>query len=128
MTKPGPGGRSDWPFWAQSANDDEDEGHRMRKRELVAAIAQELELPTAQVGQVLDRTFARIADELVAGGRFEIRGFGVFVVLSLPARKTYVPKTGQTVSIPARRVARFKETKGLRERLNPTREPGDKER
>ncbi len=93
----------------------------MRKRELVAAVAQDLGMPNAQVGQVLDRAFARIADELVAGGRLEVRGFGVFVVLSLPARKTYVPKTGQTINIPARRGARLKETKDLRERLNPPR-------
>lgn len=91
----------------------------MRKRELVAAIVGDLNMPADLVGQVLDRAFARIADELVAGGRFEVRGFGVFNVPTLKGRKIYVPKTGQTIAIPARRVARFKEAKTLRERLNP---------
>lgn len=91
----------------------------MRKRELVASIATEVGLPNDQVRAVLDSAFRHIADELLVGGRFEMRGFGVFNVLTQKERKLYVPKTGQTITIPARRVIRFKEVEGLRRRLNP---------
>jgi nucleoid DNA-binding protein len=91
----------------------------VRKRELVSAIAAEVGLANDQVEAVLDSAFAHIANELIAGGRFEIRSLGVFNVLTQKARKQYVPKTGQTITIPARRVIRFKEVAAIKRRLNP---------
>jgi nucleoid DNA-binding protein len=91
----------------------------MRKRELVSAIAVETELTDGQVEAVLDATFRHLADELVAGGRFEVRDFGVFDVIARKARKLYVPKTGQTITLPARRGVRFAEFPALHARLNP---------
>ena len=90
----------------------------MRKRELVGAIARELDLPAKQVEQVIDQVFARIGDELVANKRMEIGGFGVFTAAHYKARKIHIPKTGKTIMIPARALVRFKEAKALRDRLN----------
>lgn len=75
----------------------------MRKRELVAAIAAEVGLANDQVRAVLDSAFGHIADELLESGRLEIRSLGVFNVLTQKERQQFVPKTGQTITIPARR-------------------------
>ena len=91
----------------------------MRKRELVAAIAAEVGLANGQVDAVLDAAFRHLADELVAGGRLEVRDFGVFGVVARKARNLYVPKTGQTIAIPARRGVQFTELAALHTRLNP---------
>lgn len=91
----------------------------MRKRELVAAIASDVGLTYDQVEAVLDHAFAHLANELVAGGRLEVRGFGVFAVATQKGRKLYVPKTGKTITLPPRRTVRFTELEDLRRRLNP---------
>jgi nucleoid DNA-binding protein len=91
----------------------------MRKRELVSAIAVETGLTNGQVESVLDGVFRHLADELVAGGRFEVRDFGVFDVIARKARQLYVPKTGRTITLPARRGVRFAELPVLYGRLNP---------
>ncbi len=91
----------------------------MRKRELVAAIAAEVDLDHDQVRAVLDSAFRHIADTLVDHGRFEIRSLGVFNVQLQKERQLFVPKTGQTITLPARRMIKFKEVEALRHRLNP---------
>ncbi|MCI0355893.1 MAG: integration host factor subunit beta [Acidobacteria bacterium] len=52
--------------------------------------------------------------------RIEIRGFGSFSVHHRPPRVGRNPKTGETVSIPLKRVPHFKPGKELRERVNET--------
>lgn len=91
----------------------------MRKRELVAAISDDVGLPPRDVAKVLGSLFGRMADTLLAEERFAITGFGVFHVQHQKERRTYVPKRKTTVVVPARRTIKFREVKELRERLNP---------
>ena len=98
----------------------------MRTRELVAAIAADTGLTHDQVQAVLVAAFHHLADELVAGGRLEVRNFGIFDVVAHEPRQLHVPKTGQTIALPARRTVRFRELKALRDRLNQPRPKGRK--
>ena len=54
-------------------------------------------------------------DALVAGHRIEISGFGSFSVNRRPPRVGRNPRTGESVTIPEKRVPHFKPGKALRE-------------
>ena len=62
------------------------------------------------VALILDSIQAR----LVAGGRFEVRDFGVLSTHVLPAKVGRNPRTGQAVFIKSRRVVHFRPGKRLR--------------
>ena len=59
-----------------------------------------------------------VSDALVQGQRIEIRGFGSFSVSRRPARIGRNPRSGESVSIPEKRVPHFKPGKALRESVD----------
>ncbi|MCE7796780.1 integration host factor subunit beta [Sphingobium sufflavum] len=91
----------------------------MIRSELVQKLAQEnpdLSLPT--IDKLVDLVFKSIVDRLASGGRVELRGFGAFTTRARDARIGRNPRTGDEVSVPAKRVPHFKPGKEMRERLN----------
>jgi len=62
--------------------------------------------------------FDSITDQLAQGGRVELRGFGAFSTRQRDARVGRNPRTGDPVSVNAKRVPYFKPGKEMRERLN----------
>lgn len=76
------------------------------------------ELRAEEVEQVVDIFFEEISQRLVEGGRVELRGFGAFSTREREARQGRNPRTGETVSVPAKRVPFFKSGKDMRRRLN----------
>jgi integration host factor subunit beta len=66
----------------------------------------------------VDAVLDAIADALANGNRVEIRGFGVFSAKERRSRLAYNPRTGQSVSVEARRVPMFRASKETREALN----------
>ena len=68
---------------------------------------------------IVSSIFATIAGQLAAGGRVELRGFGVFYASARNARAGRNPRNGVGVAVPAKRVPRFKLGKRLLRRLNP---------
>jgi integration host factor subunit beta len=91
----------------------------MIRSELVAAIARENPgLRMEEVEKVVSTFFDEIAGRLASGGRVELRGFGAFSTRAREARKGRNPRTGETVSVPGKRVPYFKPGKEMRARLN----------
>lgn len=86
-----------------------------QKRELVARIAAKLDdVPQYVVGQVVQAALDEIAAVLREGGQLELRRFGVFEVCQRNARTGRNPKNPtEVVSIPARRLVRFRPGKDL---------------
>lgn len=76
------------------------------------------ELRAEEIEQVVDIFFDEIGQRLAEGGRVELRGFGAFSTRDRDARTGRNPRTGETVSVPAKRVPYFKAGKEIRERLN----------
>ncbi|XUU61494.1 integration host factor subunit beta [Erythrobacter sp. HA6-11] len=76
------------------------------------------ELRVEEVEQVVDIFFEEISHRLVEGGRVELRGFGAFSTREREARQGRNPRTGETVSVPSKRVPFFKAGKEMRRRLN----------
>lgn len=67
---------------------------------------------------VVNTIFDSIGDALVSGDRVEIRGFGSFSIRERDAREARNPKSGEVVSIPAKKTPFFKTGKELRSRVD----------
>ena len=90
----------------------------MTKADLVERVAKEAEMTKKDAEQLVEIVFDSIIGSLNAGEKIELRGFGSFRVRQRNARKGRNPKTGDSVSIPAKRVAYFKPGKELKELIN----------
>ncbi|NOR50145.1 MAG: integration host factor subunit beta [Desulfuromonadales bacterium] len=91
----------------------------MTKSELVEKLstnADGLNKKDAEV--VVNTIFNSIGDALVSGDRVEIRGFGSFSIRERDAREARNPKSGEIVSIPAKKTPFFKTGKELRTRVD----------
>ena len=89
----------------------------MTKLLLIDTVAAKTGQARRDVESVLDAALAAIAEALQANERVDLRGFGSFVVKEKKARQGRNPRTGETISIPAKRDAGFKPGKELTERL-----------
>jgi integration host factor subunit beta len=90
----------------------------MTKADLVEQVAKETDMTKKDAEQLVEVVFESIIGALNKGDKIELRGFGSFRVRERNARKGRNPKTGETVSIPAKRVAYFKPGKELKDIVN----------
>jgi DNA-binding protein HU-beta len=87
----------------------------MNKAELIAAVAEKAGFSKKDTEKVINATFNAITDELVAGEKVSLVGFGSFDVKSRGERIGRNPKTKEEIKIPASRVPQFKAGKALKE-------------
>lgn len=71
--------------------------------------------PVKETEEIIWNFLDVVAQTLAAGDSLTISNFGTFSAHERPARKARNPQTGETVEIPAQRVATFKATGRLRE-------------
>ena len=90
----------------------------MNKTALIEAIAAGAGLSKADAKKALDATVAAVKDTLVKGDKIQLVGFGTFSVAERPAREGRNPSTGATITIPAKKVAKFKAGAELADALN----------
>jgi integration host factor subunit beta len=94
-------------------------GTSMIRSELVQKLCSDFpDLSQREVENVVGAVFDSITDQLAQGGRVELRGFGAFSTRQRDARTGRNPRTGEAVSVDAKRVPYFKPGKEMRERLN----------
>ena len=68
--------------------------------------------------KAVDSIFNEMRESLIEGSRIEVRGFGVFRVKDAnPRPRARNPRTGEIISVPARRKTHFKPGKLLKEGL-----------
>lgn len=91
----------------------------MTRQDLIERIGQatEGEHPRKLVAEVVDTTFARIADALRDDGRFSYPGFGTFTVRDRAARTGKNPRSGEPIEIPASRAVTFRPARALKDAL-----------
>lgn len=90
----------------------------MIKSELTDAIRTHFpDLDTRTIDVSVAAILKAITQTLSEEGRIEIRGFGSFSVQQRPPRVGRNPRSGESVSVPAKGVIRFKAGKELRERV-----------
>lgn len=90
----------------------------MTKADLVEQVAREAEMTKKDAEQLVEIIFDSITESLNKGEKIELRGFGSFRVRERNSRKGRNPKTGESVDIPAKRVAYFKPGKELKDLIN----------
>jgi integration host factor subunit beta len=84
---------------------------------LALAIAEELALTQAKVKEIVQRVLDGITETLVKEGRIELADFGVFEVKKRKPRKARNPRTGESVSVPAKLVVIFKPGREMEQRV-----------
>ncbi len=92
----------------------------MTKADLIERLAEaDLQLSRRQAELVVNTIFDSIRDSLQRGERTEIRGFGSFRLRHRQNKEGRNPKTGESVSVPEKRMPFFKAGKEIKELLNP---------
>jgi DNA-binding protein HU-beta len=89
----------------------------MTKQQLIEKVAANTELGKADVEVAMDSVLAMIVEALRSNERVDLRGFGSFVVKDRKERQGRNPRTGETITIAAKRDASFKPGKELTEQL-----------
>lgn len=91
----------------------------MTKRDLIEEVAQQYPRFSRRDAEVMvNAVFDSMTDALAKGERIEIRGFGSFIVKQRAAREGRNPRTGDTVSVAAKKTPLFKVGKELRLRVD----------
>ena len=90
----------------------------MNKSELIQALAEKSGIAPELARNVVETTIDLMKQQLMGGGRIEIRGFGSFEMREYKAYKGRNPKTGESVSVKPTRTPFFKCGQDLKDMLN----------
>ena len=90
----------------------------MNKTELVAAVAAKAELSKKDADKAVAAFIEAITEELKAGKKVQLVGFGTFEVREREARTGINPKTGEKIQIAASKAPAFKAGKALKDAIN----------
>lgn len=85
----------------------------MNKKELVAQISTKGNIPQTAARRVLDKVLTNMARAMEKGEKVTISGFGSFHIIKRAAQAGRNPQTGEQITIPARRVVKFRPAKKL---------------
>jgi integration host factor subunit beta len=88
------------------------------KQELVKRIAEKTHFKPKTVKLIVQRLLDQITAELAQDNRLELRDFGVFEPQTREARTAQNPRTLENITVPAKRVVRFKMGRMMRESMN----------
>lgn len=80
----------------------------MNKTELVNAIAEKANLSKVQAKAALEASLDAIAEGLAKGEKVALIGFGTFAVAEKAERTGINPATKEKITIPAKKVIKFK--------------------
>lgn len=89
----------------------------MNKRSFVKSVAEYAGVSQKTANETINAAIAVITEALDKGDNVILPGFGSFVVTQQNVRNAKNPRTGETITIPARKVAKFKVGKIIREML-----------
>ena len=87
----------------------------LTKADVIDAVAVEAELSRRQAGAILDLILNEIKGALQKGDRVALNPFGSFVVRARQAREGRNPKTGEKITIAARKVPAFVAGRSLKD-------------
>ena len=90
----------------------------MNKNELIAEIADAVDVSKAKAAEALDAFTHIIAKALATGDEIRLVGFGTFTVVQRKATEGRNPRTGAVIKIAASRQPKFRAGKALKEQVN----------
>ena len=80
----------------------------MNKSDLISAMAAEAQMSKADAKKALDAFITSVTNAMKAGDKVSLVGFGTFSVSERAERTGINPSTKATITIPAKKVAKFK--------------------
>jgi DNA-binding protein HU-beta len=83
-------------------------GKNMNKSDLLEKVARSCDISKTTADQVLTSIIGTITNAVAAGEKVTLIDLGTFSVAERAAREGRNPKTGETIAIAARKVAKFK--------------------
>lgn len=86
----------------------------MNKAKVIDQMAKLTKLPKATVKECLEAFVSTIGSALKQGKSVALTGFGTFSVMKRKARSGINPVTGKKMTIPAKKVPKFKPGKALK--------------
>jgi nucleoid DNA-binding protein len=89
----------------------------MTKPQLIDVVSTKTGREKSEIEAVLESVLGAIGEALQADQRVDLRGFGSFVVKQKKERQGRNPRTGEAITIAAKRDAGFKAGKELSEKL-----------
>lgn len=96
----------------------------MNKPELVKKMQEKLNTSIANIAfsqkdaeTILDSVGAVVTDALIKGEEVKLPSIGTFSVVDKKARSARNPRTGEVVSVPAKKVPRFSASKTLKKAI-----------
>ena len=90
----------------------------MNRTQLAKEIAKKTGVSQKEALNYIDVILSSITSAMEKGERVEIRGFGSFVVKEYDSRQGVNPKSGEKITIPAKKLPAFKAGKDLKEKIN----------
>ena len=99
------------------------------KTDIARAIAQAENISIKDAASILETTLKVISDTVKAGEKITLIGFGSFSQRTTKERQGRNPRTGESITIPARTSMHFKVSKSLVSKAarSATRQPAKKE-
>ena len=87
----------------------------MKKNDMIAFVAAKAGITKKDAAVAVDAVFEAMTNELAAGNKVTVTGFGTF---ESKARQGRNPQTGEAITIPAHTAVTFKAGKGLKDCVN----------
>ena len=89
----------------------------MNKTELIAKTQENIEIKVTKkdLGIIVEGVLKAIQDEVVAGGKVQLVGFGTFEAVERAARDGRNPLTGKPMKLPASKAPKFKAGKAFKD-------------
>ena len=79
----------------------------VNKDELTRGVAERSGLEVGQAKKAVEATLEEISQQLAGGNEIRLTGFGKFSAVARAAREGRNPKTGESMTIPAKTVPKF---------------------
>ena len=90
----------------------------MNKTEFIAAVAEKAEISKKDSEKALKAFVDVVTEQLKAGDKVQLVGFGTFEVSERAAREGRNPQTGAAMKIAASKAPKFKAGKALKDLIN----------
>ena len=90
----------------------------MNKSQLVDVMAKDAGISKSAAKKALESFLNNVEGALKKGDKVALIGFGSFSVITRPSRKGRNPRTGEMITIPAKKVVKFKAGSELSKSVN----------
>lgn len=90
----------------------------MLKTELAAKASERIGIAKTKIPQIVDTIFDTIKEALKEGNSITLVGLGTFKIVDRAERKARNPRTGEEITIPAKKTLVFKPSKSFLDQLN----------